>query len=122
MAAGGLGGFCRSTRKIWPTASKQQLNPCLTQVRAFQDDSRGEVRPGLRRRARELLERDKRKDELDLSFGVKQTDLRMSKVFHNKVVSLLPVSGSQGCFQVKDNDGGFPSAGGLPALRDQEAG
>ena len=46
----------------------------------------------------------------------------VNAVFQNKVVSLLPVSGSQGCFQVKDNDGGFPSAGGLPALRDQEAG
>ena len=36
----------------------------------LQEEAREEVRPGLRKHARELLDRDKRKDELDLSFEV----------------------------------------------------
>ena len=60
-------------QKIWAstTPSKQQLNPSLTQVPGtLQEEAREEVRPGLRKHARELLDRDKRKDELDLSFEV----------------------------------------------------
>ena len=34
------------------------------------------MRPGVRKHARELLDRDKKKDELDLSFQVKQPDLQ----------------------------------------------
>jgi len=62
---------CRTVapvHKNWAstTPSKQQLNPALTQVAggALQDEAREEVRL----LARELLDRDKRKDELDLSF------------------------------------------------------
>jgi len=58
--------------KVWAstTPSKQQLNPSLTQVPGLQQPEGGaeEVRPGLREHARELLNRDKKKDELDLSF------------------------------------------------------
>ena len=57
-------------QKNWAstTPSKQQLNPALTQVPggSLQDEAREEVRL----HARELLDRDKRKDELDLSFEV----------------------------------------------------
>ena len=60
--------------KVWAstTPSKQQLNPSLTQVPGLQQPEGGaeEVRPGLREHARELLNRDKKKDELDLSFEV----------------------------------------------------
>jgi len=65
---------CRTVapaQKIWAstTPSKQQLNPSLTQVPGnLQEEAREEVRPGLRKHARELLDRDKKKDELDLSF------------------------------------------------------
>jgi len=65
---------CRTVapaQKIWAstTPSKQQLNPSLTQVPGtLQEEACEEVRPGLRKHARELLDRDKRKDELDLSF------------------------------------------------------
>ena len=61
-------------QKIWAstTPSKQQLNPSLTQVPGLQEEAREEVRPGLRKHARELLDRDKKKDELDLSFEVEK--------------------------------------------------
>ena len=63
-------------QKIWAstTPSKQQLNPSLTQVPGnLQEEAREEVRPGLRKHARELLDRDKKKDELDLSFEVEKS-------------------------------------------------
>ena len=65
-------------QKNWAstTPSKQQLNPALTQVAggALQDEAREEVRL----LARELLDRDKRKDELDLSFEVENTQLLLT--------------------------------------------
>ena len=63
-------------QRIWAstTPSKQQLNPSLTQVPGnLQEEAREEVRPGLRKHARELLDRDKKKDELDLSFEVEKS-------------------------------------------------
>ena len=65
-------------QKLWAstTSSKQQLNPSLTQVPGLQEQAREEVRPGVRKHARELLDRDKKKDELDLGFQVKQPDLQ----------------------------------------------
>ena len=38
----------------------------------LQEEAREEVTPGLRKHARELLDRDKKKDELDLSFEVEK--------------------------------------------------